>query len=417
MITPALIGTIFFALLTLFIIDRMYSKGITDAQKTIMQAFPQGAIIINKTGTIVFINANAEKLLHTSGSETIGKHIDNALPLQSNGKNVTSGEWAALIENNSESVFRYKTLDAKEVPLSLALSPITYGNDEKSTLITVRNISEKKQLEEMKVDFVSMAAHELRTPLTAIRGYTSLLQMHYANDMNDQAKELLIRLLISTTNLSSLIDNLLLVSRIERNDMLIEKQPINIALILNDVFENFKQQANTKKLTFLLNIPKEELPLVMVDPFKIGQVFFNLISNAINYTPEKGTVVVTAARKADSVEITIQDTGQGIPSEAIPMLFTKFFRVSGALEQGSKGTGLGLYITKSILELHDGKIFVESTLGKGSKFTCSLPIATTKMIDDQQQKTNNASLTAKNGQAIIVKKTSNNSSLPGETQT
>ncbi len=417
MITPALIGTIFFALLTLFFIDRMYSKGITDAQKSIMQAFPQGAIIINKTGIIVFMNANAEKLLHSTSSEMLGKHIDTALPLRNNERSIFSAEWATLLEKNPEYIFRYRKDDTKEVLIALALSPITYGNDDKSTLVTVRNISEKKQLEEMKVDFVSMAAHELRTPLTAIRGYTSLLQIHYANDLNDQAKELLIRLLISTSNLSSLIDNLLLVSRIERNDMLIEKQPINIALILNDVFENFKQQANTKKLKFILNIPKEELPPAMVDPFKIGQVFFNLISNAINYTPEKGTVVVTASRKENTLEVSIQDTGQGIPPEAIPMLFTKFFRVSGSLEQGSKGTGLGLYITKSIMELHDGKISVESTLGKGSKFTCSLPIATARMIEEQQQKTNNASLTAKNGQAIIVKKTSNTSPLPGETQT
>lgn len=390
----------------------MFNKGITDAQKMIIQTIPQGAIVINQKNTIQFMNTNAEKILSMEKNDYTAKNIDAVISLRTNEKNIQYGDVAHIVEGTPDCVFRCKTQRAGEIPISLTISNITFGNDTQSQLILIHNVSEKKQLEEMKVDFVSMAAHELRTPLTAIRGYTSLLQLHYSADLSDQAKELLIRLIISTSNLSSLIDNLLLVSRIERNDMLIEKQPINIALVLSDIFENFKQQANTKRLKFFLNIPKEELPPVMVDPFKIGQVFYNLISNAINYTPENGTVIVTAMRKEHTLEISIQDTGQGIPSEAIPMLFTKFYRVSGSLEQGSKGTGLGLYITKSIIDLHAGKIFVESTLGKGSKFTCTLPIATAESIEEQKHRTNNASLTAKNGQAIIVKKMSPVTSNP-----
>jgi signal transduction histidine kinase len=261
----------------------------------------------------------------------------------------------------------------------------------------------EKQLEEMKVDFVSMAAHELRTPLTAIRGYASLLQMHYSSHLEEQAKTLLTRLLISTTNLAGLIDNLLSVSRIERNSMIIEAKPIELGLIMKDIYDSFTQQTSTRHQHFTINAP-ETLPPVMADPFRIGQVFINLISNAVNYTPEGGTITITIDPKDTNLEISVRDTGEGIPADAMPRLFTKFFRVSGSLEQGSKGTGLGLYITKSIVEMHNGKIWADSTIGKGSTFTFTLPIATKDQMLQHKQSVDNAFLTVKNGQAIIIKK-------------
>jgi two-component system, OmpR family, phosphate regulon sensor histidine kinase PhoR len=250
-----------------------------------------------------------------------------------------------------------------------------------------------------------MAAHELRTPLTAIRGYTSLLQMHYASKLDDSAKELLTRLLVSTTNLTNLIDNLLSVSRIERNDLTVEVKPITLDIIIKDIFTSFQQQARTRKQIFTLNLP-DNLPMVMADPFRIGQVFINLISNAINYTPDGGRVTITVSVNTDHLEIIVEDTGEGIPHEAMPRLFTKFFRVSGSLEQGSKGSGLGLYITKSIVELHKGKISAESTVGKGTTFTFTLPIATEEQIKVEKEKSSsNGFLTVKNGQGIIVRNT------------
>ena len=158
----------------------------------------------------------------------------------------------------------------------------------------------------------------------------------------------------------------------------------------------------TRRQNFAINMP-DKLPLVMADPFRIGQVFVNLISNAIAYTPDAGNVSVTVADRKDHIEIAIKDNGEGIPKEALPRLFTKFFRVSGSLEQGSKGTGIGLFITKSIVESHKGKIWAESELGKGSTFTITLPVATPEDITQNEQKANSTSLTVKNGQGIIVR--------------
>jgi len=202
--------------------------------------------------------------------------------------------------------------------------------------------------------------------------------------------------------LANLIDNLLSVSRIERNDLVIEGKPIDLGIIVKDIFNSYKQEAQTRKQQYVLNLP-DNLPMVMADPFRIGQVFINLISNAITYTPEGGKVSVTVSIKADTIETIIQDTGEGIPKEAMPRLFTKFFRVSGSLEQGSKGSGLGLYITRSIVELHHGKISAESTLGKGTSFTFTIPIATEEQKAKDKQNSNNAFLTVKNGQGIIIR--------------
>lgn len=406
-----LIGSVSFALLTLFVIYKSFNSSIRNAQLDIINALQSGVIILNNKGKIIYCNAILEKLMNISGRNTIGKDIDATIPLFEKAEPLRFQSYKQPLTKIQDKIVKYRKDDGSEVSFSLTISRIAFAGNTSSTLIIFDNLSQEKELEEMKVDFVSMAAHELRTPLTAIRGYSSLLQLHYATNLSEQAKELLTRLIVSTTNLANLIDNLLSVSRIERNNMTIEAKPLDIGVIVKDIFESFRQQARTKRQQYILTLP-ETLPLVMVDPFRIGQVFINLISNAINYTPEGGTITVSVEAKEKNLEIVIQDTGEGIPPEALPRLFTKFFRVSGSLEQGSKGTGLGLYITKSIIEMHKGKIWAESTLNKGSKFTCTIPIASKDEITNQMQLINNAFLTAKNGQAIIIKK----SSIPASSQ-
>lgn len=393
-----------FAVLTVFIVARSYINGIKKAQETIIESLTDCVIAVDAKHRIVMINSAFERITGSSKSKIVGEPIDTILKLQNEDTVITYENYSKTDGASIRKNLKMQTAQG-HTPISLTIAPFEFAGQKNASLITIQNLTEEKQLEEMKVDFVSMAAHELRTPLTAIRGYASLLQMHYATHLEDQAKELLTRLIVSTTNLANLIDNLLSVSRIERNSMIIDTKPIDLPIILTDVFESFKQQAQTKHQTYTLSVP-QQMPKVMADPFRIGQVFINLISNAINYTPEGGTVSVNVENKGEYLEIAIQDSGEGIPSEALPRLFTKFFRVSGSLEQGSKGTGLGLYITRSIVEMHHGKIWAESTVNKGSLFTFTLPIASQEQITRFQQASQQDFLTVKNGQGIIVKKSS-----------
>lgn len=389
-------------ILIIVIINNSYLQAVKTAHQQIIDSLHEAIIIIDSHKKIVLYNNMAEKVIGTPVKSAIGQPIDTILVVKKDTEIIPFASYHQE-EDATVSALFLERLGSEPTQIGISTQAHKYGNDPQCVLISLHDASKERQLEEMKVDFVSMAAHELRTPLTAIRGYTSLLQMHYASQLDTAAKELLTRLLVSTTNLTNLIDNLLSVSRIERNNLTIETKPIDISIIANDIFTSFQQQAQTKKQQFTLNIPKK-LPLVMADPFRIGQVFINLISNALNYTPEGGEVIISVYDKATILEIAVEDTGEGIPKDALPRLFTKFFRVSGSLEQGSKGTGLGLYITKSIVELHKGKIWAKSTVGKGSTFTFTIPTATEAQNTANEHPTDDGFLTVKNGQGIIVKK-------------
>lgn len=399
-----LLFAIILIFVTVFVINISYTNAVRKAQIAIFSSLNEAAIVLDSKGNILLLNDHAEKLIAITSPNAVGKHIDSVLKLYTDQTIIPYSLYGLANNNDKRQNFTFSLqLDngnRTEVLITVAKNIIGKSSQ---TLITLLDTSQEKQLEEMKVDFVSMAAHELRTPLTAIRGYASLLQMHYATKLDESAKELLTRLLVSTTTLANLIDNLLSVSRIERNDLIVEKKPLDLGIIVKDIFNSYRQEALTKKQQFFLNLP-ENLPQVMADPFRIGQVFINLISNAITYTPEGGKVTVSVSIKSDHLEVIIQDTGEGIPKEAMPRLFTKFFRVSGSLEQGSKGTGLGLYITKSIVELHKGKIWAESAMGKGTAFTFTVPIATEEQkAQDKLRNANSAFLTVKNGQGIIIR--------------
>jgi PAS domain S-box-containing protein len=402
MIYLAVLVSIFFVIIIIVIINNSYLQAVKKAQKDIIDSLHEAIIIIDVHKKIILYNSTAEKIIGIQTQPPIGQLIDNVLKVN-NDAGIVPFDTYNQSTGKTDQIFYLQREGSEKAQIAISTKLHTYGNDSQCTLISLHDASKERQLEEMKVDFVSMAAHELRTPLTAIRGYTSLLQMHYATQLDAPAKELLTRLLVSTTNLTNLIDNLLSVSRIERNNLTVETKPLDLSIIAKDIFTSFEQQAQTKKQHFTLNIPTK-LPLVMADPFRIGQVFINLIGNALNYTPEGGAVIVSIFDKASYLEISVQDTGEGIPKDALPRLFTKFFRVSGSLEQGSKGTGLGLYITKSIIELHKGKIWAESILGKGSTFSFTIPTATENQLIHQEQQTDSAFLTVKNGQGIIVRK-------------
>jgi PAS domain S-box-containing protein len=411
MFFPLLLFSIILILIAIFIINISYTNAVKRAQVAIFSSLNEAAIVLDAKGNILLFNERAEKLIEITSQNAIGKQIDSILKLYTDQTLIPYSLYGLANDNAKKQNFTFSLqLDngnKTEVLITVAKNLIGRSNQ---TLVTLLDTSKEKQLEEMKVDFVSMAAHELRTPLTAIRGYASLLQMHYATKLDESARELLTRLLVSTTTLTNLIDNLLSVSRIERNDLIVERKPIDLGIIIKDIFNSYRQEAQTRKQQFMLNLP-DNLPLVMADPFRIGQVFINLISNAITYTPEGGKVTISVSVKSDNLEVIVQDTGEGIPKEAMPRLFTKFFRVSGSLEQGSKGTGLGLYITKSIVELHNGKIWAESVMGKGTTFTFTIPVANEEQkAQDKLRNSSNAFLTVKNGQGIIIRNS------PTETQ-
>jgi len=232
---------------------------------------------------------------------------------------------------------------------------------------------ELEELDRLKDEFISMAAHELKAPITGLIGYLELLREELTAEEKIKFAEDFNVLTLLIDNLNKLINDLLDVSRIEQGRFKIEVKDTNIPLVVEEVIKSLQPLINEKGLVLNFN-PGENIPSVKTDPDRIRQIVTNLISNAVKYTL-KGNIDVAVSQKDKFVQIEVKDSGIGIPAEELPNLFTKFHRVKDKQTIEVRGTGLGLWITKQIVERLGGKIGVESIYGTGSKFVFTLPLA------------------------------------------
>ncbi len=344
-----------------------------------LSGISDAVIAVDLEHKIIIFNEASQRLTGYKVEEVLGKKINDVIKVFDKDLEVATSVYCPIRTDTMEGVIFSKSLlrivGKKEAYVNLTTGKIAEGaQNNLGCIMTMHDITEEQELEKMKLDFVAMAAHELRTPLTSIKGYLYIFMRDYLKSMDEEQTTILQRLNISAQKLGSLIENLLNVSRIERRSMNLNLQPIDWVSNIQAAILEFMQQVKDKKQELIFDPPSERLPQVKVDSLRINEILSNLLSNAVNYTPPGGKIRVWVEKTPDEIITHVQDSGQGIPPEAIPHLFTKFFRVSGLLEQGSNGTGLGLYIARSIINLHNGRIWVKSEVGRGSTFSFSLPI-------------------------------------------
>ncbi|MCK5475794.1 MAG: HAMP domain-containing histidine kinase [Candidatus Pacebacteria bacterium] len=232
-----------------------------------------------------------------------------------------------------------------------------------------------KEVDQMKDEFISIASHELRTPLGAIKGYVSLIiDGTFGEIKNKGMEQSLDKVMVSTDRLNTLVNDLLDTSRIEQGRLEINNEKTNIPPIINDTVDQLKVSADEKDLALTYEKPDDQLPDAIADEEKLKQVLINLIGNSIKYT-EKGTITISTFIDNDKFAIKISDTGIGMSAEEQKHLFEKFHRVKNDKTKNITGTGLGLWITKQIVELMNGKIYVESMKNIGTQITIKLNIA------------------------------------------
>lgn len=235
-------------------------------------------------------------------------------------------------------------------------------------------LSRVLSLEKSKQDFIGIASHNLRTPVAAIYGYINLLIRGDAGKLNDNQSLYVQRIKENNQELELLTEKLLQISILEIGEEVnLLKQPSQIEVIINDVITKFESVAKSKHLSLRFEKQSGLLPLVNIDVEKVSSVLSNLVDNALKYT-EKGEVVVKAEQLDTQLQITIKDTGVGIPKAELSNIFNKFYRSGNILVYNQVGTGLGLFLGKKIIELHGGKISVTSQEGKGSQFQFTIPI-------------------------------------------
>lgn len=228
---------------------------------------------------------------------------------------------------------------------------------------------------EQELDFIAFAAHELRGPITVIRGYLDVLSDELDSTLAEDQKELFRRLTVSANRLSGYINNILNTSRYDRRHLSVHLNEDKLSEIYDIITDDMQLRAHSQNRMLSVNIPSD-LPTVAADRASISEVMGNLIDNAIKYSNEGGVINVTAAVKSDFVEVSVQDFGIGMPGNVVSNLFQKFYRSHRSRETVA-GTGIGLYISKAIIESHGGNIGVRSEDGKGSTFTFTLPIYAT----------------------------------------
>lgn len=229
-----------------------------------------------------------------------------------------------------------------------------------------------QELDRMKDAFLSMVTHELRTPLTVISGITEMFEAGVYGELSAEQSEHLRQIALAAQRLRQLVNDLLDLSKMEAGMMRLRREPANPHLLVCAVVEQLAAVA-AQAGVMLKNGTDHHLPEVNCDGRRIEQVLTNLISNAIKFTPPGGQVTVFAESAPPFVRFTVADNGRGIPPEALPHIFDKFFQVQSSTESGVKGTGLGLAIVKHIIELHGGEVGVESEAGQGSCFSFTLP--------------------------------------------
>ena len=237
-------------------------------------------------------------------------------------------------------------------------------------------LSEKEQeVDKAKTEFVSLVSHQLQTPLTIIRSYTDLLLEGSVGKLNKEEGEFIKNIKNSSDRMSQLVKSYLNVSRIDLNTFSIEPESVDIISIANQNLKSFAEQIKKKKLKIIKNFDKKIL-IINADPKIINIVFQNLISNAIKYNQIKGKIEISVTKKDLDILIVVKDDGYGIPKNQQDKVFTKLFRGDNVVQKVREGTGLGLYIIKSVLERIQGKIWFESEENKGTSFSVLLPIET-----------------------------------------
>ncbi len=229
------------------------------------------------------------------------------------------------------------------------------------------------KLNDSKNKFIGMAVHDLRSPITIFKGYTDFLMCEIIGKVSPQQKDVLNKMKISSETMLELINNILDINSIESGNVELKKEEVEITKYLNEIYEENSMLARSKSIKLTLEC-EPQITKVILDRNRINQVINNLVTNAIKFSYPESEITIRSKRLKDEVAISVSDQGQGIPKEEIPDLFVDFAKSSVKPTAGEKSTGLGLTIVKRIVEVHNGRLWVESQLNKGSDFYFTLPL-------------------------------------------
>jgi len=258
--------------------------------------------------------------------------------------------------------------------VSILAAPVMQDGRVRGSIVIFRDTSEQRALDQMKDEFISIASHQLRTPLTGLRWYASTLAEGIAGRLSPQQNDLVKEMESCVGQMTTLVNNLLDVARLDQGTLTLNQVEVQPRELLAEVVSTLESKAKRLQVSLRVDDDGSLCPPLRADKALLTEVLRNLVDNAVKYTPEHGAVKLRVQQEGQTLVFSVSDTGVGIQEESIEKLFRKFSRVENPLSKRERGSGLGLYFAKGIVEKHGGTIWVESTPGQGSTFYVMLPL-------------------------------------------
>ncbi len=359
-------------------------------ENALLLGIADGVYMVDNERNLTMFNPPAEEMTGWTREEAVGLKCWTVMNLKNEqDESICQNDCPVKkVWNKGENIIRDDTCfirhrGSKSVQVSSSYAPIRDSNgDNRGAICVFRDITEKKEVERQRNEFISTASHELRTPITALEGYISLAENDNICQIDDKAQEFLEKAHQTALGMSELVKNLLTITKIEDAKIQITITDFSIHDLARETVEALQPSAIGKNLYLKLNeVDNQEVKgekaigrslNVRADKEKIREVLYNLIENGIKYTTVGGTSISITYDK-DFATVSVSDTGMGIPSDGQQHIFEKFYRVDNTATRETGGTGLGLFITRSLVEMSGGRIWIESQVGKGSKFYFTLP--------------------------------------------
>jgi two-component system phosphate regulon sensor histidine kinase PhoR len=339
-----------------------------DRLRAVFTSMRDAVIALGKTGKVALINPVAEHLFDIKAEDVVGKSV-----LEVIRHHQLARAMHTTMQSGTPATLEFETFEVPPRHFQAEVAPVHTARGELSGAVAVlHNVTELRRLERVRSEFVANVSHELRTPITSIKGFLETLLDGAMNDP-DNCRHFLSILSDEADRLANLVNDLLDLSRLEEDHAPLQTEVVELYAESQRSLELVTPIARDKDLSVSMQVAPELF--VVANQGMLRQALINLLDNAIKYTPSGGRVWIEGKPSPDGRRalISVCDTGPGIPSQHLERLFERFYRVDKARSRAVGGTGLGLSIVRHIVERHGGKVWAESTLGRGSKFTISLP--------------------------------------------
>lgn len=350
--------------------------------KAIIASMGKALIEIDKDSKILIANELASKLLGMPIAELTGQYVTGAITVLKDGKEVPRTENPILkvaqtkkaISTDPTQDFHFVSAKGKKFPVSFNVTPLLMAGEFIGAVLVFSDISEVKNLDEARINFISIASHQLRTPLTSMRWFSEMLMAGDAGEITEDQRHFVERIYQGTDRMISLVNLLLQIARVDAGRLKIEPVPIDFKNIIRGLRVALKSLLDAKSQTIEFQAAPDPFPAIPMDQEVIWQVLQNILSNAMRYSQNNAKILVTVTKKDKIAEFAVKDKGIGIPKDQQSRIFEKFFRAENALKLVPEGSGLGLSLVKSLVEGWGGKIWFESEEGRGTTFYFTVPL-------------------------------------------